>query len=142
MWIQVLLVGAFVALALLEFRSGAGGARNQALRRLALLGFVVLAIFSVFVPEWLTWLAGFVGVGRGTDLVLYAFVVAFVGYVVSAHRRAVLLDRKITVLARRLALDEARLRADEAALRRATSAPGGGAEPDLGRSSISGSTGL
>lgn len=108
MWIQILLIVAFVVVAYVELRSGGGGARHQAIRRLLLLGFVALAVLSVLFPEWLTWAAQLMGVGRGTDLVLYALVVAFITYVVTTHRRMVGLDRKITVLARRLALEEAR----------------------------------
>lgn len=108
MWIQFLLIAAFVVVAVVEVRQGGGGARHQAIRRLLLLGFVALAVFSVLFPEWLSWAAERLGVGRGTDLVLYALVVVFLSYVVTTHRRAVSLDRKITVLARRIALDEAR----------------------------------
>ena len=115
MWIQFLLIAAFVVVAVVEVRQGGGGARHLAIRRLLLVGLVAFAVFSVLFPEWLSWVAERLGVGRGTDLVLYALVVAFISYVVTTHRRMVALDRKITVLARRLALEEARLSADEAA---------------------------
>ena len=115
MWIQILLVAGIVAIAIIDLRAGAGSARNQALRRLGLLAFVGLAIFSVLFPQWLTWVARNLGVGRGADLVLYGLVIAFLSYLATAHRRAVALERKITVLARKLALNEARLAAEEAA---------------------------
>lgn len=110
MWIQVLLILAVVWVAIYDVRSRGGGARHQALRRLMLVGFVALAGISILLPDWVTRLAEGVGVGRGTDLVLYALVVAFLSYVMSSHRKINEQQRKITVLARRIALDEAAAR--------------------------------
>lgn len=109
MWIQVLLVVGLIAFAFIDLRNGGGGARHQALRRIGLVAFIGLGIFSILFPEWLGWVAGLVGVGRGADLVFYALVVAFLFYVATNHRRFVALDRKLTILARQLALTEAKL---------------------------------
>jgi hypothetical protein len=84
-----------------------GGARHQAVRRLLLLGFIVLAIVSVLYPKLLTHVASWVGVGRGTDLVLYLLFVLVLGFMASTYRRFRDLEHQITVLTRRLALDEA-----------------------------------
>lgn len=107
LWIQLILVVAIAAVTLLLTRSTAH-ARHQAIRRLLLVGFVAVAVLTVMFPEILSVIATAVGVGRGTDLLLYGLVIAFVGYIAMAHRRTVETERKITLLTRELALAEAR----------------------------------
>ncbi|MFH5824201.1 DUF2304 domain-containing protein [Georgenia sp. AZ-5] len=121
MWIQVILVLGFVVVALWDLRSS-GGARHQAIRRILLVVFIGLAVFSVLFPSWLTWVAVRLGVGRGADLVLYALVVAFLSFIATTYRRFSTFDRKITALARDLALAEARLQSEESTVRSAGAA--------------------
>lgn len=109
LWIQVILVIAIVVVTVLLTRSTAG-ARHQAIRRLLLVGFVVAAILAVLFPGILSAIAAVVGVGRGTDLLLYALVIAFIGYVATSQRRAKAMERKITLLTRELSLSDARRR--------------------------------
>ena len=82
--------------------------RTQALRRLGLLVFAAFAV--VLDPRPATcgtaW-PELVGVGRGADLVLYALVVAFLGFVVTTYLRFRDMETRYTRLARRIALDEA-----------------------------------
>ena len=101
--IKVLLIGAFVIFGLILLRPG-GSARNQAIRTITLLLLLVAAVFAVLFPAIINDLAQSVGVGRGTDLLLYAFIVVFVGNALTAvrHRRAQ--DAQITQLARQIAL--------------------------------------
>lgn len=106
--IQVVLIAAILGVALLLNRSTADS-RHQAIRRLLLLGFVVAAVVSVAVPSLLSRIAAFVGVGRGTDLLLYALVIAFLSYIATSLRRTRQLTSRITVLARELALAQARI---------------------------------
>lgn len=106
--IQVLLILGIVGVALLLNRTTADS-RHQAIRRLLLLGFVVAAVVSVTFPSVLSRLAGFVGVGRGTDLLLYALVIAFLSFIATSLRRTRQLTARITVLARELALAQARI---------------------------------
>jgi len=47
------------------------------------------------------------GVGRGTDFLLYALVIAFLAQILSSFRRNSARERQITHLARRIALDNA-----------------------------------
>lgn len=108
MWIQIILVIAVLVIGLALARPS-GGDNHLALRRLFMVGFVVVAIVSILFPQWLSWVAKLVGVGRGTDLLLYALVLAFLIYVSTAYRRNVQLNRKLTALARELALAEARV---------------------------------
>lgn len=83
-----------------------GGARHLAIRRLLLLGFIVVAILSVIEPLLLTRIAQAVGVGRGTDLVLYLLFLLVLGFMASTYRRFREMERQVTVLTRRLALDD------------------------------------
>ena len=108
MWIQLLLIAAIVTLAAFVMRR-TGADSHLAIRRLLLGLFVVAAILSVLFPQWLSWVANLVGVGRGTDLLLYALVVVFLVFVYTQYRRNVALQRQATLLARRVALLEARI---------------------------------
>ncbi|WP_248258459.1 DUF2304 domain-containing protein [Georgenia sp. EYE_87] len=113
MLIQIILLVAIAIITVLLTRSTAG-ARHQAVRRLMLVGFVLLAVLSVLFPSWLTWLARLLGVGRGADLLLYALVIAFLSSLATTYRTTALLNRRITVLARKIALAEAAIAAQEA----------------------------
>ncbi|WP_324650801.1 DUF2304 domain-containing protein [Georgenia sp. H159] len=112
--IQVLLLVGVVVVTVLLTRSTAN-ARHQAIRRILLTGFVVGAALSVLFPNWLTYLARLVGVGRGTDLLLYALIIAFLSYIAMSYRRLGDLERKITVLTREVALTRQRLEAADGA---------------------------
>ncbi|MCH8612306.1 DUF2304 domain-containing protein [Arsenicicoccus dermatophilus] len=111
--IQLALIAAVVAVV---FRlTTARGARTQAIRRLGMMAFGAFAVWSILVPGVWTRVARFVGVGRGTDLLLYSLVVAFLAYVVSTQLRFREFDVRFTRLARRVALDEATRRHPEVA---------------------------
>lgn len=102
--IKVVLIIAFVAFAVVLIRSGSS-ARSQALRTVGLGIFLVAAILAVVFPTVVNDLAVLVGVGRGTDLLLYAFIVVFIGNSLSASRKRRAQRAQITALARRIALD-------------------------------------
>lgn len=104
--IQVLLIVVVVAVAARLFRSR--GARSQALRRLGLLMFAAFAVVSILFPNLWNRMAAVAGVRRGTDLVLYSLVVAFLSFTVTTYLRFRDFEARYTRLARRLALDEAR----------------------------------
>lgn len=84
------------------------GASHQAIRRLMLVGFVVLAAAAILFPRLLTQAAQLLGVGRGADLLLYGLTVVFLGYVAASYRRMRQMEQQLTTLARELALREAR----------------------------------
>ena len=73
--IQVVLIVVVIAVAAQLFRSR--GERSQALRRIGLVVFAAIAVISILFPNVWNRVATLVGVGRGTDVVLYALVVAF-----------------------------------------------------------------
>ncbi|TDE96213.1 DUF2304 domain-containing protein [Occultella glacieicola] len=108
MWIQLILLAGVAAVAVTLTRSTAD-ARHQAVRRVLLVGFVLVAASAILYPTFLSHLAALVGVGRGTDLVLYALVIAFLSYVATMYRRMKMMDRRITALTREIALAEVRL---------------------------------
>lgn len=106
MWIQILLiVGVVIIGAVFMRRTGADS--HLAIRRLLYGAFVLVAILSILFPQWLTWAANLIGVGRGTDLLLYALVLMFLVFVYTQSRRNAAQQRRLTLLARRLALMQA-----------------------------------
>ena len=86
------------------------GERSQAIRRIGLVVFAAFAAVSILFPDVWNRIARLVGVGRGTDLVLYALVVAFLSFTVTTYLRFRDLETNYTRLARRIALDEVRPR--------------------------------
>ncbi|WP_194422087.1 DUF2304 domain-containing protein [Microbacterium abyssi] len=106
MWIQFLLIVAVVLLAAFMMRR-TGADSHLAIRRILLGLFVFAAVLSILFPQWLTWVASLIGVGRGTDLLLYALVIMFLAFVYTQYRRNLALQREITLLARKTALLEA-----------------------------------
>lgn len=107
MWIQFLLIAAIVVIGYLSMRR-TGADSHLALRRIGFLLFVVAAVLAVLFPQWLTWFANLIGVGRGTDLLLYALIIVFLVFVFTQFRRNVSLQRQLTVLSRRIAILDAR----------------------------------
>lgn len=105
---QVLLIAAMVVIAALAMKF-LPGERSLALKRIFAILFVLAAILAIVFPNALTAVAHFLGVGRGTDLLLYVFIVMgllFAAAVVRAKARS---DARVTELARAVALMEARL---------------------------------
>lgn len=103
MLIKVILLFAILAIAIVLVRSTTK-TKYVALRRMLLLVFVVIAVISVLFPAITTRVAQFVGVGRGTDLILYMLVLAFLSYSVVNYRRMNILENRMTDLARELAI--------------------------------------
>lgn len=104
--IKVILLVGIIAVTVMLTRSTTG-ARHQAIRRLLLIGFVLLAAVAVLFPASLTRIAQAVGVGRGADLLLYGLTITFLGFVAASYRRMRLLEQRVTTLAREIALREA-----------------------------------
>jgi small membrane protein len=102
--IQLLLIAVVILTAVRLLRGR--GARTQAVRRLGLMLFAALAVWSILFPSVWNRIAKVVGVGRGTDMVLYALVVAFLSFTLTTYLRFRDFEARYTKLARRLALDE------------------------------------
>jgi len=80
------------------------GARQQAIRRVITLLLIIAAASSVFFPQAWTWVANLLGIGRGTDLLVYLFVLIFIGFAATTYRRFRQLESELTQLSRQLAL--------------------------------------
>jgi hypothetical protein len=106
MWIQVVLIAAVIVIGAVFMRR-TGADSHLAIRRLLYGTFVLVAILSILFPQWLTWVANLVGVGRGTDLLLYALVLMFLVFVYTQSRRNAAQQQRLTLLARKLALLQA-----------------------------------
>ena len=99
------------------FLSSRGTSRSNALKKVLLVAFVVTAIVAVLVPEQLTLLANLVGVGRGTDLLVYALVQVVAFQLFNTYAKDKQNQKQIVHLARRLAILEATAK-DESGLER------------------------
>jgi hypothetical protein len=106
MIIKILLIAAALGVAVLVLREKVPGQREASRRAVGLM--VVLAgIIAVLWPDLTTQAANAVGVGRGTDLVLYLLVTAFAYSALATAQRIHRLQHDITVLTRELALSQA-----------------------------------
>ncbi|HYP73262.1 MAG TPA: DUF2304 domain-containing protein, partial [Microbacterium sp.] len=101
--IKALLIGAFLIFAVILLKPG-GSARTQAIRTITLLVLLGAAVYAVVFPTVINDLALAVGVGRGTDLLLYAFLIVFVANALTTVRKRRVQDAQITQLARQMAL--------------------------------------
>ena len=104
--IQYALIGGAVIIAIVFVR-GQHGVRVQASKRLAFFAFLVLNVYAVLRPQDINRFAHVLGVGRGTDLLLYALIVAFVFTVLALYMRIQEDEQRITQLARAVAIRDA-----------------------------------
>ncbi|MFP3459426.1 DUF2304 domain-containing protein [Arthrobacter globiformis] len=103
--VQVALVIAVIIVSLALMRGGSN-ARHLAIRRIMLVLFACVAALSIFFPELLTRVARLLGIGRGTDLVLYGLIVSFMVFMATTYQRFRHMESTLTKLSRRIALDE------------------------------------
>jgi hypothetical protein len=104
--IKVILVLAFAAFAVFLMLPGRG-VRHVAIRRLVMVALLAVTVLAVVFPVVINQVAHFVGVGRGTDLLLYGLIVVFIGNSILLQRRHRNTERQITELARQLAILQA-----------------------------------
>jgi hypothetical protein len=105
-WIQALLIVAVVALLVFLLRSR-GSVHARAWVKMGYVLFVVVAIFAVLQPNDTTVLANWVGVDRGTDLMLYLLIIAFAFTTLSTYLHFRDVELRYTRLARAIALESA-----------------------------------
>ncbi|MDK8768103.1 DUF2304 domain-containing protein [Corynebacterium freneyi] len=104
--IQVLLLAAMVAL-VWYFVANRRKARAKAGVKLGFLVFLAACVWAIVRPDDLTVVANWVGVSRGTDLLLYMLVLAFVFTTVSSYIRFREQELRYARLARAVALKTA-----------------------------------
>ncbi|MQA15647.1 MAG: DUF2304 family protein [Pseudonocardiaceae bacterium] len=108
MMVQVILILAAVG-ALAYFVRRQHNIRVRASKRIAFFLFIALNIYAVLLPQHVTWVAQQLGIGRGTDLVVYLLVVAFVFGMLNTYLRQREISDHLTDLARTMAIREAEL---------------------------------
>ncbi|MEV4556564.1 DUF2304 domain-containing protein [Kitasatospora sp. NPDC049285] len=104
-WIQLVLILGSVSLALMFIRRW-DRANTRAWKRIAFSVFVIANIYAVLRPGDVTWLAHQLGVGRGTDLVLYVMVLGVGFLTLNTFLRFRSIEKKLTDLARTVAINE------------------------------------
>lgn len=109
MIIKLLLLAGLLFAAVLAYRSPLNS-RNAALRRLFTLALLAAGAVAVFSPRLVTVFAGELGVGRGTDLLVYFLAVVSLLAWLSLWRRIYELEQRLVLLTRRTALHDAQHR--------------------------------
>jgi hypothetical protein len=104
--VQALMIAFVAFLAFLGLR-GSGSNRVSAGTKLAFCLLILVVVGAVISPGLVTEAAQVVGVGRGTDLVLYILALGFGFYVVSQYLAAQRSRNELHRLARRIAVVEA-----------------------------------
>ena len=107
--IQVILIAAFAVMFVVALRSRSAHSVN-AWKKIAFAALMVLVVIAVLAPAVVSIVAQAIGVGRGTDLVLYLLAVTFGFYVVNQYLRAQEARHQLHQLARRIAILEAQER--------------------------------
>lgn len=104
--VQLILIAAFVTLFFLALRSRTAHSVSAS-KKIAFLLFLVVVVAAVLSPTLVSEVANLVGVGRGTDLVLYLLAVMFCFYVVNDYLRSQDARHQLYKLARKIAVLEA-----------------------------------
>ena len=105
-WIQGLLIASIFALVIYLVRSRRS-AQTQAWVKVGFVLFVLAGMYAVLRPNDTTVVAHWLGVARGTDLMLYALIIAFSFSTLSTYLRFKDLELRYARLARAIALDGA-----------------------------------
>jgi hypothetical protein len=105
---QWILVGALVLVGLYLLKAKRSP-NQQAIRRLFIVVGLFAGLIAALFPEYTNAFAGFLGIGRGADLLLYSFVVFALFYAVYQYRRQLWQEKVTTDLARALTLTRAKL---------------------------------
>jgi hypothetical protein len=101
--IKTLLVAGLLVAAVYTVR-GRRTALHTLVRRAFVIGFFASGVIVVLFPSLLTEVANAVGVGRGTDLLLYLLCIAYTFTTIAFYRRFRELEDRYVELARGIAL--------------------------------------
>ncbi len=107
-WIQALLIISIIALLVYLLRSRTN-ARTKAWVKVGGVLFVIAGVYAILRPDDTTVVANWLGVDRGTDLMEYALIIAFVFTTLSTYMRFRDLELRYARLARAIALQGARV---------------------------------
>lgn len=106
MAIRIVLLASIVIIGLL-FVQNKSNSRLKASKKLGILLFLLFAVIAVLFPVLTTDIARILGVGRGTDLLLYLLTIVFIAYALSQYLYSKQTEQKIVRLTRKIALLEA-----------------------------------
>jgi len=81
--------------------------RSLLVERAVYLAGALLGVVMIMRPDWTSVIANAIGIGRGVDLLFYAFVVFSLFHSAAVLARLRRMDRQLTELARALALASA-----------------------------------
>lgn len=108
MLIQYVLIAGFAVL-LVFFLRHHGSGRTAASVKIAFVLFGLFGVFAVLRPEDVSRLAHWLGVGRGTDLLVYGMAAGFAFFALNTYLRFKEIEGRYVRLARAVALQESRL---------------------------------
>jgi hypothetical protein len=120
--VKLLLIGSVLAVLAWVIRSRPS-TRRLALTRIASIVVAICWVVAVIDPDLVTWVANLIGVGRGTDLVLYLLVVVFTISSVAQYQRIRRLEDRIADLTRSQALLSRQVEDDSGQIDRTKSSP-------------------
>lgn len=100
----VIVIAILIVFTTISHRSSHSG---RAWKKVALIALAVSMVISVLIPNIFDDLAHLMGVGRGTDLLLYLTVVAFILYVLNSYLHQQDQRDKLYSLARKISILEA-----------------------------------
>lgn len=100
--VRFLLVALFIPAFIVTAKSL--GSRSRALRSLLLFSFPSLVGFSIIFPRVWQYMATFLGIDRGVDLLLYVTVLTLVTYLGYSFGKFRHLEKRIALLVQELAL--------------------------------------
>ena len=83
-----------------------GRTEAKAFRRIAFVGLIIGVVIAVLLPDTVTSIANWIGIGRGADLIFYISTVGLLYVSISVYLKFGDMDRRIIQLARQVALYE------------------------------------
>ena len=113
---QILALAFLAVNLLLDMRRELKGMGHRGLRWLRILVWLAAGL-AIWRPDSVTQVAHWVGIGRGADVVLYVFVLAFLATSFYWYSQHVIIQRQLTEIVRHLALKEARQGSEDAGIR-------------------------
>jgi hypothetical protein len=110
--IQIVLIIAVILL-LLFFLRHHGKSKTAASVKIGFSLFMIFGVLAVLFPDQVTVVANWLGVGRGTDLLLYGMVVAFGFATINTYLRFKELELRYAKLVRAVAIQNSEEPQDE-----------------------------
>lgn len=96
-----------IVLVMLGFAFYVFGARTVLRDRIIYMALVSIGVILAFYPDLSTRIANMVGIGRGTDLLLYVFILFSLFHYASLASQFKKVEQQLTILTRALAIQSA-----------------------------------